>query len=66
MSGPVIGAFFYDYVQYQGTFFGFAFIMFMCGMLAVFYLPQSLNRVNINASTSIDDDKDSNPYGISY
>lgn len=40
--------------------------MFFCVILAVMFLPPSLNRVNINASTSLEGDAESNPYGITY
>jgi MFS family permease len=66
MAGPVVGAFFYEWVQFQGTFYGFAFLMGACVIGAAVFLPNSLNRTNINVSTSIEDDKNDNPYGISY
>ena len=43
MLGPVIGSFLYQYLDYMGTFFAFAGILFVNCILVMFVLPKSLN-----------------------
>lgn len=44
MSGPVIGSIIYKYAQFEWTFFIFAGLLFVCGLLVLFFLPNRLNN----------------------
>ena len=43
MSGPVIGSIIYKYCHFEVTFFIFAGLLFFCGLMVLFFLPNRLN-----------------------
>ena len=46
MSGPVIGAIVYGALGFQNTFFIFAGILGLCGLLVLVFLPNRLNDMS--------------------
>jgi predicted MFS family arabinose efflux permease len=51
MIGPALGSFFYEYLQYKGTFYAFSVLMFVCAIAAIFVLPDNLNNSKINVGS---------------